>query len=259
MYGSIVRHPLDAAELFATVAWLGASALLVARTLRERATNDRAARLRTTIGAAAMAIAVALVVAALAGRGWRTQYDATIRDGESWHAKDPWGHDWTFTSQGASSIERTNHFAVAVALIPARDGVRMPYITSEIREYVDASGADAFAPWTKPGIARRVLQDVRIVLNGAGDGAAQLHVSFEPLMSLVWMGAVLGLVGGAAAFWPRARLARGAPMAAGGAADAAELAISRWRARLLVCRDCGPRPETDATFCSSCGRPIVTR
>ena len=36
--------------------------------------------------------------------------------------------------------------------------------------------------------------------------------------------------------------------------DAAEQLISRMKARSLVCSQCGPRPESDAIFCSDCGR-----
>ena len=38
------------------------------------------------------------------------------------------------------------------------------------------------------------------------------------------------------------------------AEDAAEAAIRRVRARLQECPGCGPRPEPDALYCSSCGR-----
>jgi hypothetical protein len=36
--------------------------------------------------------------------------------------------------------------------------------------------------------------------------------------------------------------------------DAAEAAVRAYRARLKQCATCGPRPEPDATYCSSCGR-----
>ena len=35
--------------------------------------------------------------------------------------------------------------------------------------------------------------------------------------------------------------------------DAAEAAILAYRARLRSCARCGPRPEPDAVYCSSCG------
>jgi hypothetical protein len=36
--------------------------------------------------------------------------------------------------------------------------------------------------------------------------------------------------------------------------DAAEAAVMAYRARLKQCTTCGPRPEPDATYCSSCGK-----
>jgi cytochrome c-type biogenesis protein CcmI len=38
------------------------------------------------------------------------------------------------------------------------------------------------------------------------------------------------------------------------ALDAAEAAVLRYRQHRMACGDCGPRPEPDAVYCSSCGR-----
>jgi hypothetical protein len=38
--------------------------------------------------------------------------------------------------------------------------------------------------------------------------------------------------------------------------EAAEALIARARARALHCAECGPRPESDALFCSNCGRVL---
>lgn len=38
--------------------------------------------------------------------------------------------------------------------------------------------------------------------------------------------------------------------------DAAELLIARARKRSQSCPSCGPRPESDALFCSDCGRHL---
>lgn len=48
----------------------------------------------------------------------------------------------------------------------------------------------------------------------------------------------------------------GSPHATTGAApaDAAERLIARMRTRQTACGQCGPRPESDALFCSDCGR-----
>jgi hypothetical protein len=46
---------------------------------------------------------------------------------------------------------------------------------------------------------------------------------------------------------------RAAPTDAATVEDAAEAAVSAYRARLRSCARCGPRPEPDAVYCSSCG------
>jgi hypothetical protein len=38
--------------------------------------------------------------------------------------------------------------------------------------------------------------------------------------------------------------------------DAVEALIRRYRPAGAHCPSCGPRPESDAAFCSSCGRPL---
>ena len=45
---------------------------------------------------------------------------------------------------------------------------------------------------------------------------------------------------------------------AGAAEDAAEALVRQVAAgRLSVCPKCGPRPESDAAFCSDCGKPLA--
>jgi len=41
-----------------------------------------------------------------------------------------------------------------------------------------------------------------------------------------------------------------------GSEDPAEALVRAARQELPVCPNCGPRPETGATFCSECGRPL---
>jgi hypothetical protein len=43
------------------------------------------------------------------------------------------------------------------------------------------------------------------------------------------------------------------------ASDLAEQAILRYRTRAVGCASCGPRPEPDAIYCSSCGRYLPGR
>ena len=39
--------------------------------------------------------------------------------------------------------------------------------------------------------------------------------------------------------------------------DEVEAVILKYRARQLACGHCGPRPETDALYCSACGRYLA--
>ena len=52
--------------------------------------------------------------------------------------------------------------------------------------------------------------------------------------------------------------ARDAAPAAAAPTDAAERLIARMRTRRTACGGCGPRPEPDALFCSSCGGYLET-
>ena len=45
----------------------------------------------------------------------------------------------------------------------------------------------------------------------------------------------------------------------GEALDLAEQAILRYRRRVSSCGECGPRPEPDAVYCSTCGRYLAGR
>ena len=45
----------------------------------------------------------------------------------------------------------------------------------------------------------------------------------------------------------------------GDVGDAAEAVILRYRKRQLGCPVCGPRPEPDAVYCSTCGRYLASR
>lgn len=81
---------------------------------------------------------------------------------------------------------------------------------------------------------------------------------------------VMALLACAAAAWValpivRAFRRRNGPQAPGpsaasnpeSAGDAAEQAVRRWREREVSCPRCGPRPESEALYCSSCGQELV--
>ncbi len=128
-----------------------------------------------------------------------------LGDGELFRAMDAWGHAWTFTSQGASRIERQGDDVTAVALLPTRNGIRQPFVASESRQYYGAGGLDIFPPQAVPGIRSTLAEDVYVVLAGdltdVGEGHATLRIGFSPLIELVWIGGVLLVCSGALFFW----------------------------------------------------------
>ena len=52
----------------------------------------------------------------------------------------------------------------------------------------------------------------------------------------------------------RASAATGDVASGASADDAIEAAVAAYRERMRSCPSCGPRPETDAAYCSNCGR-----
>jgi cytochrome c biogenesis factor len=158
--------------------------------------------MRRRAGRALAALGLLLCVATFGARSLTKNYDALIADGEKYAAKDSWGRAWTFTSQGASRLEREGDDVIAVALMPSRDGVRQPFIASESRQYYGPGGLDIYPAQTVPGIRSTLATDLFVVLSDAGEGRAVLRISFKPLIELAWAGGVLLALGGLLVFWP---------------------------------------------------------
>ncbi|MGH7655872.1 MAG: cytochrome c-type biogenesis CcmF C-terminal domain-containing protein [Gemmatimonadaceae bacterium] len=202
--GLRARTQGTAVVIAAAAAWIAMMLVLIAVEVRDRrgtrrlieaAGRRRAAWIVTACGAL-------LCAAPLAARPLTKNYDVQIDDGSRYDARDVWGHAWTFTSQGESRLERPGDDVTALALLPTRDGVRQPFLSSESRQYFGAGGLDIYSPQTVPAIQRSLAQDLVVVLSDAGDGHAVLRVSFRPLIELAWAGGVLLALGGALLFWP---------------------------------------------------------
>jgi hypothetical protein len=56
-----------------------------------------------------------------------------------------------------------------------------------------------------------------------------------------------------------ASVAGASPAAVSGDADEIEAAVRAYRAQRIACAECGPRPEPDALYCSTCGRYLRDR
>ena len=148
---------------------------------------------------------VVMLFAAFAGLAFKQENDVTLRPGESFNAKDPWGHQWRFVSQGVSRFEAANRDVLAIGLDTFRDGKRIGIMTSEQRQYRDSRGNPTFNPSTEVGIHGTLKEDTYVVLAGvSGDETAELRISFNPLVWWVWYGGAIMAIGGLIVMWPAA-------------------------------------------------------
>jgi cytochrome c biogenesis factor len=197
----MVKNP---AVVASAVAWAALSLFLVGVELAHtiRGPQSEADIMRRRAGRVLAGVGIALCIAAVALHSRTKNYDVQLGDGEQYRAKDAWGHDWTFTSQGASRLERPGDDVIAVGLLPTRDGVRQPFIVSESREYFTGGGLNVFPARTVPAIRSTIAQDLFVVLSDAGEGRSVLRISFIPLVELDWTGGVLLALGAVLLFWP---------------------------------------------------------
>jgi cytochrome c biogenesis factor len=241
---------------------LSVGALLIAVTggasllTRRRAPGESAPR---RLGRGFAHAGIALLLAALAGTPFARYHGVTLADGQSFTVEDPFGREWTFTSDGISRFGPPTRDVVVVAVIPQEAGRARPLLTSERREFYDLRGDPSHLPSTEAGILTTLRQDVRLELLGTRGDVAALRIGFHPLVVWVWIGGVVSALGGLIVMWPAGR---GAPSAVTPALETgyvermAEELIARARARVPECPECGPRPEPDALHCSDCGRAL---
>jgi cytochrome c-type biogenesis protein CcmF len=163
------------------------------------------ARNRRRYGGYIVHMGVVVIFAAFAGMAFKKEFDVTLKSGDIKELTDPFGHRWTFVSQGISQYNLLNRQVTALALDLTRDGKAAGVLTSEKRQHVDSRGAPTFEPSTEVGIRESWKQDVYVVLAGVQeDGSAEIRVSFNPLVRWVWLGGALMALGGLVVMWPQA-------------------------------------------------------
>ena len=151
---------------------------------------------------------IVMLFAAFAGMAFKQEHDVTLRDGESFTTKDPYGREWTFTSQGISNFKVLNRDVLAVSLLPEMGGKQYRILTSEKRQHFDSRGNPTFQPSTEVDILETARQDVYLVFAGAIGDRAEVRINFNPLVVWVWYGGVLMAIGGLIVMWPQAERQR---------------------------------------------------
>jgi cytochrome c-type biogenesis protein CcmF len=152
---------------------------------------------------------IVMLFAAFAGLAFKTEHDITLRTGDAYDVKDPYGHQWRFVSQGVSTSSPPGREVVSVALQTFRDGKPVGFITGEKRTYLDVTGQPLFQPITQVGIRSSARLDTYVVLAGVrGSDTAEMRVTFNPLVVWVWMGGFVMMIGGLIVMWPQAERRR---------------------------------------------------
>jgi cytochrome c-type biogenesis protein CcmF len=166
------------------------------------------ARNRRRYGGYIVHAGVVMLFAAFAGLAFKTEHDVTLRTGQEFTTTDPYGHQWRFISQGASTDKRMNRAVTSVALETYRDGQPIGFIRSEKRQYFDSAERPTFEPSTEVGIRSRPKLDTYVVLAGVRGDVAELRITFNPLVMWVWLGGALMAIGGLIVMWPQAQRRR---------------------------------------------------
>lgn len=166
------------------------------------------ARNRRRYGGYIVHAGIVMIFAAFAGNAFKSEHDVTLRSGESFTTKDPYGREWTFTSEGISNFKTLNRVVEAVALRPEMGGRTFPVLTSEKRQHFDTQNRPQFQPSTEVDILYSLRQDVYLVLAGTVGDRAEMRITFNPLVVWVWYGGMLMALGGLIVMWPQAERRR---------------------------------------------------
>lgn len=151
---------------------------------------------------------IVILFAGFAGMAFRQEHDVTLLEGDKFTVNDPYGREWTFTSEGISAFKVLNREVVAIGLRPEMGGKRYPILTSEKRQHFDSHGNPSFQPSTEVGIQQSARQDIYLVLTGTIGDSAEVRINFNPLVVWVWWGGMVMAIGGLIVMWPQAERRR---------------------------------------------------
>jgi len=167
------------------------------------------ARNRRRYGGYIVHVGIVVLFAAFAGLAFKEEFDVTLKGGEAYEARDPYGNEWRFVSQGVSRYDELNRQTTAVLLDAFRNGKQVGVIKTEKRQYMDSRGVPTFQPATEVGIMEGVREDVYVVLAGViGEETAEMRITFNPLVWWVWYGGLIMAIGGLIVMWPQAERRR---------------------------------------------------
>lgn len=174
-------------------------ALLISRLRRAagvlRSTKGLPALVPSAAGAWIAHAGLVLVLSAAAGSRFSRDHTVTLGDAEIFRAKDPFGHQWQFSSQGVSTLQRENYASSTLSLLPQRDDQRLGMLSAETRWYGLADGADSGQPAFITGKLSGAFMDTRLTIIAAEGKRPTVRVAFVPLAPWLIVGAWLVAIG----------------------------------------------------------------
>ena len=197
---SAARSGFFIAACVAVAAAIGACAFLAQKRVN---TMPVAARERRTYGIVLVGVSVVMIVASIGGYFFRTESTARVSVSNPAALTDAIGAEWTLVSQGLSSFNALNRQVTAVGLEVLRENSSAGLLSAEIRQYLDVQGEPVFQPSPQPAVRSSLREDLYVVLREIGeDDSVQLSITINPLMSWLWIGAMVLVIGGVLATWP---------------------------------------------------------
>jgi cytochrome c-type biogenesis protein CcmF len=159
---------------------------------------------------------------AFAGAAYNTDQRFNVQPGDVVEVTSPFGHTYQLTYEGLSmSIGngQRNLLWQAIATVSvAQDGRDAGILTTEKRQYTNRDSQ----PMTEVGIRSIVREDLYLILSALNDGSGalsadpgaqgiDLQVLIKPLVSWIWYGCFVLVVGSLIALWPNADRRRREP------------------------------------------------
>jgi len=150
---------------------------------------------------------------AFAGSAYNTDARFNVQPGDVVEAVSPFGHTYTLTYEGLSVAlgrgERNLVWQAIATVSVAQDGVDKGVLTTEKRQYNQRDSQ----PMTEVGVRSILREDLYLILSALNDvnGAVaaesdaqgiDLQVLIKPLISWIWLGTLMLVLGSVIALWP---------------------------------------------------------
>ena len=142
-----------------------------------------------------------MVMGVIAVSLWKTEVILAMKPGETAQVGA-----YAVTFQGEAPLTGLNYTGRTGRFLVTRDGGEVTTLTSEKREFRPGG-----TPTTEVGLHQTLAGDLYVVMGDANSGGGRaMRMYFNPLVNLIWIGALLMFIGGAVSLADR-RYRVGAP------------------------------------------------